>query len=337
MRAFVIDGSFGLDQLRLVERERPTPGPGQVLLRVKAVSLNYRDLLMVTGGYDPRQPLPLIPCSDAVAEVVEVGPGVTRTSVGERVLPVFAQRWISGEPTRERLRSTLGGPLDGTLREYLVLSEEGVVSAPGHLTDLEAATLPCAALTAWTALVVEGRVKPGDSVLVQGSGGVALFALQLAKLLGARVFALSKSDEKLARLKALGADATLNYASEPSWGAQVKAWSGGEGVDYVVEVGGANTLHESLRAVRMGGQIGLIGVLSGRSAPLDLAQILMRHVRVQGVLVGHRESFEQLNRAIAAAKLRPVIDRSFAFEEAPAALRYLQAGDHFGKIVVELT
>jgi len=337
MRSVVIDGSFGLDHLRIVGRESERVRPGQVLLKIKAVSLNYRDLLMVTGKYDRRAKLPLVPCSDAVAEVVGAGVGVSRVGVGDRVMPIFAQKWLSGAPTRERLRSTLGGPLNGTLTEAMMLPEEGVVRAPEHLTDVEAATLPCAALTAWTALVVEGGVKPGDSVLVQGSGGVSIFALQMAKLLGARVFATSSSDEKLERLRQLGADAVLNYKTEPQWGRKAREWSGGEGVDYVVEVGGAHTLQQSLRAVRMGGQVGLIGVLSGRTAPLDVATILMSYVRVQGVLVGHRESFEQMNRAIAAAQLRPVVDRTFAFDQAVDAFRYLQTGQHFGKVVVELS
>lgn len=337
MRTYTLSESFGLENLRVSERDPIRPGPGQVLLRIKAVSLNYRDLLMITGNYDPRQTLPLVPCSDAAGEVVEVGEDVSRVAVGDRVMPIFAQRWISGGPTPERLRSTLGGPLDGTLAEYMVLSEQSIVRTPDYLSDAEAATLPCAALTAWTALVVEGQVKPGDSVLIQGSGGVAIFALQVAKLLGARVIATSSSNTKLERLRALGADAALNYKEQPRWGSKARQWSGGEGVDYVVEVGGADTLRESLRAVRIGGQIGLIGVLSGRKAPLDIAPILMRYVRLQGVLVGNRDSFEQLNRAISEAELRPVIDRRFSFDEVVPALQHLQAGKHFGKVVVELT
>jgi NADPH:quinone reductase-like Zn-dependent oxidoreductase len=334
MRAMVIDEAFGLENLRFVERDVPALGAGQLLLRIKAVSLNYRDLLMVTGNYNPTQPLPLVPCSDAAGEVVDVGEGVSSVTVGDRVMPVFSQSWLAGEPTRERLRATLGGPLDGTLREYMVVPEYGVVAVPDHLSDLEAATLPCAALTAWTALAVEGQIKPGATVLVQGSGGVSVFALQFAKLFGARVFVISSNDRKLERLRELGADGALNYRKQPNWGPVVKRWSGGEGVDYVVEVGGARTLQQSLLAVRMGGQIGLIGVLSGRTAPLDIAQILMRYVRVQGILVGHRDSFIEMTRAIAAAEMHPLLDRSFPFTEAPQAMRYLEQGGHLGKVTI---
>ena len=336
MRAVEIRGGFGLENLALVERPDPLPGPGQVLVRLRAAALNYRDLLTAEGKYNPKQKLPLIPCSDGAGEVAAVGDGVTRVRPGDRVCTVFAQKWISGRPTRERLRSTLGGPLDGTLAELAVFDQEGVVKTPDHLTDEEAATLPCAAVTAWSALVTEGGIKAGDSVLVQGTGGVSLFALQLAKLLGARVIATSSHDEKLARAREMGADETINYREVPAWGVRAKELTGGEGVDHVVEVGGAGTLQQSLLAVRFGGTISLIGNLAGTRSELLLTHVFMQKICVQGILVGDRESFEAMNRAIALHRLRPVIDRVFPLEEAPAAFAQMAAGNHFGKLVVRI-
>lgn len=336
MRAVEIRGAFGLDSLALVERPDPRPGPGQVLVRLRAASLNYRDLLMVEGKYNPKQKLPLIPCSDGAGEVVDAGEGVTRVRPGDRVSTLFAQKWIAGTPTREKLRSTLGGPLDGTLAELAVFDQEAVVHTPAHLSDEEAATLPCAALTAWSALVTAGGVTAGDTVLVQGTGGVSLFALQFAKALGARVIATSSQDEKLARAREMGAAEGINYREVPEWGVRAKELAGGEGVDHVVEVGGAGTLQQSLKALRFGGTVSLIGNLAGTRAEILLTQIFMQNIRVNGILVGHRESFEAMNRAIALHGLRPVIDRAFPLEEAPAAFRHMAAGDHFGKIVVRL-
>lgn len=336
MRAVEIHGAFGLQNLALVERPDPRPGPGQVLVRLRAASLNFRDLLTVEGKYNPKQKLPLIPCSDGAGEVVEVGEGVTRVQPGDRVCGVFAQKWISGEPTRDRLRSTLGGPLDGTLAELAVFDQEGVVKIPAHLSDEEASTLPCAAVTAWSALVTEGGLTAGDTVLVQGTGGVSLFALQLAKAQGARVIATSSRDEKLARARGLGADDLINYQEVPDWGKRAKELTEGIGVDNVVEVGGAGTLPQSLQAVRFGGTVSLIGNLSGTKTEILLTHIFMQRIRVNGILVGHRESFEAMNRAIAQNGLRPVLDRVFSLEEAPAAFQHMAAGGHFGKIVVRV-
>jgi NADPH:quinone reductase-like Zn-dependent oxidoreductase len=335
MRAVEIRGAFGLDNLALAERPDPRPGFGQVLLRMRAASLNYRDLLTVQGKYNPKQKLPLIPCSDGVGEVMEVGEGVTRVRTGDQVCPIFAQAWLAGEPTREKARSTLGGPLDGTLAEQMILSEEGLVKIPEDLTDEEAAALPCAALTAWNALTHAG-IKAGDTILVQGTGGVSLFALQFAKILGARVIATSSRDEKLARVRELGADETINYRETPDWGARAKELTGGSGVDLVIEVGGAATLEQSLRGIRFGGTVSLIGNLTGSDAQVRLPLIFMQHVRVLGIFVGHRESFEAMNRAIALHRLRPVIDRVFPLDESRAAFEHMAAGDHFGKICVRL-
>lgn len=336
MKVYEIQGSFGLDHLRPAQRREPEPGPGEMLLAVRAVSLNRRDLMTVEGTYNPKQPLPLIPCSDAAAEVVAVGKGVDRFAPGDRVCPIFAQEWLAGEPERERLRSTLGGPLDGTLAERITVPASAAVAVPEHLSDEQAATLPCAALTAWNAVVTLRRIAPGDTVLVLGTGGVSLFALQFARLAGAGVIVTSSSDAKLERALELGAAAGINYRDEPEWARRVKELTGGRGADLVVEVGGAGTLAQSLRAVRMGGTVAMIGALSGPAAPLSVTPILMRQVRVQGILVGHREGFEAMNRAFAAARLEPVVDRVFPFDRAPDAFRYLASGEHFGKVVIRV-
>ena len=334
MRAVVIDGSFGLENLRIVEREEPEPGPGQVRLAMRAASLNFRDLLTIRGHYNPRQPLPLVPCSDGVGEVVAVGAGVKRVSVGDRVMPIFAQEWLHGEPGPRALRSTLGGPRDGTLAEQMVVDAEGVVPVPEYLSDEEAACLPCAAVTAWTALVTRGGLTAGDTVLVQGTGGVSVFALQIAVAAGARVIVTSSSDAKLERAMALGAWKGINYVDNPEWGVTVAKETGG--VDHVIEVGGAGTLAQSLKAVRTGGQISVIGVLSGTSTELDVIPVLMRCVRLQGIFVGHRASFEAMNRALEAAQIRPVVDRVFELDDTRSALEHMAAGAHFGKVCLRV-
>jgi NADPH:quinone reductase-like Zn-dependent oxidoreductase len=319
-----------------VDRPEPIPASGRVVVRVRAASLNYRDLLVVEGRYNPKQPLPLIPLSDGAGEVVRVGDGVTRVKVGDRVAGIFAQRWLSGEPTREKLASTLGAPHDGMLTEEISLHEDGLVHVPAHLSWEEAATLPCAAVTAWSALVTQGRIKAGDSVVVLGTGGVSLFALQIAVLHGARVIVTSSRDEKLTRARALGASETINYQAVPDWEKKVRELTGGAGADHVVEVGGAGTFARSVRATRPGGQISLIGVLSGHAPEVNLNQILMQNIRVQGVIVGSREVFEDLNRAFAHHRLHPVVDRVFPFADAPAAFAHLTAQQHFGKIVIRM-
>ncbi len=336
MRVVEIRGGFGLEQLGQGERPEPVAGPGQLVLGLRAAALNYRDLLMVRGQYDPRQALPLIPGSDGAGEVLSVGQGVERVRPGDRVCPIFAQRWISGRPTRERLRSTLGGPLDGTFAERMLLDAEGVVRLPEHLTYEEAATLPCAGVTAWNALVTHGGVVAGQTVLVQGTGGVSIFALQLATTLGARVIVTSKSDEKLERARALGAWQTLNYRTTPEWGRAARALTAGEGVDLVVEVGGAGTFEQSVAALRFGGRIALVGSLAGGQAPLNLVPLFMRQIRVQGVFVGSRQDFEELNRVVEAHRLRPPVGRVFPLHEARAALEQLAAGDHFGKVALRI-
>lgn len=336
MKAYEIRGAFGLKNLVPVDRPEVEPGPGQVQIRVKAASLNFRDLMTVKGVYNPRQPLPLIPLSDGAGEVAKVGDGVTRVKVGDRVTPIFNQGWISGGPTLANRTTTLGGPLEGMLAEKAVVDAEGLVKIPEYLSYLEAATLPCAAVTAWNALVTEGRVVPGQVVLVQGTGGVSLFALQLARLMGARVIVTSGSDAKLERARELGASDLINYKTTPEWDRRVREITSNQGADHIIEVGGAGTLGRSLGAVRIGGTISVIGILSGRTTELDLAPVLMKKVRLQGIFVGSRESFEEMNRALEASRLKPVIDSVHPFEDAPAAFEKMERGDHFGKIVIEI-
>jgi NADPH:quinone reductase-like Zn-dependent oxidoreductase len=334
MRAYVLEGSFGLDSLRLTHRPDPSPGPGQVLVRVRAVSLNYRDLLVVKGQYDPRMPLPRIPCSDGAGEVAAVGPGVTDLRPGDRVAGLFMQGWQGGGLTAAKARTALGGDLDGMLAEQVVLSADGVIRFPDHLSFEEAATLPCAALTAWNALVVQGGLTAGEAVLLQGTGGVSIFGLQFAKLCGARAIITSGSDAKLARARDLGADELINYKTTPDWDRRARELTGGAGVDHVVEVGGAGTLNRSLRAVRTAGHVALIGVLAGAGGPVDTVVILARALRVHGVYVGSRQMFAAMSRAIALHRVGPVIDRVFPFEQAGEALRLMESGGHFGKIVI---
>jgi len=325
---------FGIDNLACVERDAPRPGPGQVLIRVHASSLNYRDLMTVLGTYNPRQKLPLVPLSDGAGEVVEVGEGVQSLAVGDRVAGLFAQAWQAGPFSAAYRRSTLGGPRDGMLAEYVVLDQSGAVPIPDHLSFEEAATLPCAAVTAWSAVMEHGEAQPGRTVVLLGTGGVSIFALQFAALAGARVIVTSSSDEKLARARELGAWETINYRQTPEWQERVKELTDGQGADHVVEVGGAGTLQRSLTAVGIGGRVSMIGVVAGAETTLDVRMILMRCVDLQGIVVGSRRSFEAMNRAIAYHGLRPVVDTRFGFDRAADAFRHMEAGKHFGKIVL---
>lgn len=331
----VSDWSF--DGLRAAERPEPEPGPGEVVLEMKAASLNYRDFLMVQGGYGSvGGGLPLIPISDGVGEVVAVGDGVSRVRVGERVNPTFFQSWIDGPPSAEHFSRPLGGPLDGVMQQRMCLPEAGVVAVPEHLSDAEAASLPCAGLTAWSAVVTQGHLRPGDWVLVQGTGGVSIFALLFAKMHGAQVIATSSSDEKLEKVRALGADHLINYARTPDWGKQALALTGGRGVDLVVEVGGAGTLKESVRAVRVGGTIAMIGVLAGgRSDSFNIGLVVMSNKRLQGVTVGSRAMHEEMCRAMAAHGTPvPVDETVYGFDDLRAALEAMPGGRHFGKIAL---
>lgn len=334
MRAIEILGGFGLDNVKLVDRPDPVAGPGQVVVAMKAASLNYRDLLVARGQYNPRMPLPRVLGSDGAGVVEAVGAGVTTLKVGDRVASCYYQGWVEGEDDDAKSRTDLGGTIDGVMAEKVALEAVGVVPIPGDLSFDEAATLPCAALTAWRALVDSGHLKAGDSVLIQGTGGVSLFALQIARWHGARVIATSGSDDKLARVLAMGAAEGINYKATPDWHKRVLELTGGVGVDHVVEVGGAGTLARSMKAVRVGGHIALIGVLS--QGDFELFPMLMRSIRMQGIHVGPRSSFEAMNRAIALHGLRPTIDRVFPMAEAADALRYLESARHFGKVVLRI-
>jgi len=328
---------FGIENLTLADRETPQPKTNEVVVKFHAFSLNYRDLMLVEGRYNPRTKFPAIPFSDGAGEIAAVGDGVTKWKVGDRVCPIFMQGWSDGKLSAEKSRTTLGGggDWDGVLREFGTFNEQGVVKIPEHLSFEEAATLPCAGVTAWNTLAVSGNLKAGETVLTQGTGGVSIFALQFAKLFGARVIATSSSDEKLARVKELGADEMINYKTRDDWDKAVLEITAKRGVDHVVEVGGTGTMAKSVNAVSAGGHIAVIGVLT-TSGDFNPISILMKAVRMQGILVGSREMFEEMNRAIEVNKLKPVIDKVFEFRGVREALKYMESGAHFGKIVVRM-
>jgi NADPH:quinone reductase-like Zn-dependent oxidoreductase len=335
MKAWRI-ASFGIDKLELAKLPDPQPQRGEVLVRVHAVSLNFRDLMVVLGRYNPKMHLPRIPASDGAGEVAAIGEGVTRVQPGDRVAGIFMQNWIDGAADAAKIRGALGGDIDGMLAEFVVLREDGVVRVPGHLSWEEASTLPCAAVTAWNAVVHAGAVRPGDTVVIQGTGGVSLFALQFAKLLGARVLGTSGSEEKLERARKLGLDAGVNYRVHPEWDKWVMEQTGGRGADLVVEVGGAGTFTRSLRAVRIGGSVAQVGVLSESSDPIEIPLLLHKQVNLRGMYVGSRADFDEMNRAIVQSHLKPVIDEVFSFEQLAAGLRRMESGAHFGKLVIRL-
>jgi NADPH:quinone reductase-like Zn-dependent oxidoreductase len=335
MRVYQVEDDWSVDNLKLADRPEPNAGPGEVRIKMLASALNYRDLLVPQRGYGSRmKPLPLIMLSDGVGCVDQVGEDVDSLRLGERVCPLFFQSWLSGEPDNARLGMSLGCEMDGTMAQYMVLPANGVALVPAHLDHNEVATLPTAGVTAWRAIVTEGRVKPGDTVLIQGTGGVSLFALQFAKMLGARVICTSSSDEKLLRARTLGADETINYLSTPEWGKTARTIADGIGVDHVVEVGGQRTLPQSLRAVRPGGTISMIGVLAGSQLDISLGLIVTRHIRLQGITVGSGDDFRTMVRAISQQGMRPVVDRVYGFEQLHQALQHLASGKHFGKICI---
>ena len=334
MRAWQIQSPEGIDGLKLAEVDLPDPGPGELQVRLRASSINYRDLSVVSNPAARSIALPRIPNSDGAGEVVAVGPEVTGFAPGERVAGCFFADWVDGPCNAEAMATARGGEIDGLLAEQANVPAGSVVKIPDHLSFAEAATLPCAALTAWRALVDVGRLKAGDTVLLLGTGGVSIFALQFATLMGARAIITSSSDEKLARAKALGAWQTVNYRATPDWENPVLEMTGGRGVDVTVEVGGPGTLAKSLAATRIAGTVGLIGVLTG--GEINPTVVMRKSITLQGIYVGPRRAFQDMNRAIAVAELRPVIDRTFAFEEAPEAYRAMKAAGHFGKLVVEI-
>jgi NADPH:quinone reductase-like Zn-dependent oxidoreductase len=333
MRAFEIQ-EFGIQNLTLVERDTPKPGPYQALVRLKAAALNYRDLMVADGHYNPKLKRPVVPLSDGAGVVEAVGEGVTRVKAGDHVAGIFMQTWLDGTVDRQKFNSAMGGAIDGVLSEFRVFHEDGLVRVPDSLSFVEAATLPCAGVTAWHALFEEAPAKPGDTVVIQGTGGVAVFGLQFAKAAGMRPIVLSSSDQKLDRARELGAVHTINYKKEPDWEKAVLSLVPG-GVDYVIELGGADTISRSLKAVRMGGQIAVIGILGGGGPSVDPRPILMNSIRVQGIYVGSRSMFERMNRAIDLHQIHPIVDRVFPFREAREAMKYMQSQAHFGKVALE--
>jgi NADPH:quinone reductase-like Zn-dependent oxidoreductase len=335
MKTWVLSERFGLDRLAIAERPAPSAERGQVVLEMSAWSLNYRDYLLVTGVYNPRQKLPFVPISDGVGRVVEVGPGVDHLAVGDRVCPLFFQKWFGGVPGKRELRSALSSPLDGVMSERIAIDAEGVMPVPAHLTDEQAATLPCAGLTAWSALFEQGTASAGDVLLVEGTGGVSMLALQLARAAGIDVIATSSSDEKLERARTLGASRTINYKKTEAWGRAARELTGGNGVDQVIDIGGAATLPQAIAAVRPHGTISIIGMIGGKAAEIDIIPVLMTGIRLQGVIVGSRTAFARMTRAIEKAAVAPVVDRTFAFDELVPALEHMAHGAHFGKICLK--
>lgn len=336
MKIMEMRDGWGVEHIKPGTRPERAPGPGEVLIGMQAASVNFRDLVMTRQGYGSHSgTLPLIPLSDGAGTVLETGAGVTRVKPGDLVCPAFAQSWFAGTLREEHRAFILGGSLDGVMQEKMVLPQHGVVKAPKGWSALEAATLPCAALTAWSA-IVGGGVKAGDAVVTQGTGGVALFAALFARMQGAFVIVTSSSDAKLERAKGFGADLGINYKSQPEWSRAVRQALGGRGADLIVELGGAETLDQSLRAIRTSGTLAMIGVLSGATAPLNLGRVVTQNVRMQGVTVGSREQFEQMVRAIERHGVKPPIDdKRYAFDEVAAAITAIGAGRHFGKICIE--
>jgi NADPH:quinone reductase-like Zn-dependent oxidoreductase len=337
MKLFEIRDAFGLENLKQAERPSPEPGPDDVAVRIRAASLNYRDLLVVQGKYDPRMKLPRVPLSDGAGEIVSVGTKVQGWKAGDRVVIPFMPGWLEGELTAGKAASALGGAVDGVLAELVAVRADALLPIPDHLNFEQAATLPCAAVTAWNGLFVAGNLQPGQTLLLQGTGGVSLFGLQFAKASGNRVIIISSSDEKLDRARKLGADGTVNYRTVPDWEKRVLELTDGRGVDLTLEVGGAGTLSRTLKATRYSGDVSLIGVLSGIAGEVQTGHILHKAITIHGVYVGSRAMFATMNRTISQHKIEPVIDRVFPFASTPEALRHLESGQHFGKVVVSLS
>lgn len=335
MKSYHITATGSFDALKKIELPDLKPQAGQVLVRVRATSLNFRDLMILSGNYGKVQ-LPRVPLSDGAGEVLAVGEGVAQWKPGDRVAGTFFQNWIRGGLHPGTAESAMGGAIDGMLSELVVLSAEGLVAIPPHLGFSEAATLPCAALTAWNALVTHGRVTASDTVLLQGTGGVSLFGLQFAKMHGARVIITSGSEQKLERARALGADETINYRTTPDWEQEVFRLTGKAGVQHVLEVGGAETFAKSLHTLAPGGTISVIGGVSGFTTQTPLIDIIGRNALIRGIYVGNREMFEAMNQAITRHKMKPTIDCEFSFDEAAGAYQHLQSGAHFGKVIITI-
>ncbi len=336
MRLYQLGKLGSLDALQLTEADAPRPGAGQVTVRIRACALNHRDLNIVSGNYTSVALKPgAIPLSDGAGEIAAVGRHVTRWKVGDRVAPIFVQRWLGGDLLPEYMPSALGGPSDGVLAEQIVLSEEALVRIPTHMSFEQAATLPCAAVTAWNAAIVKGQLRPGQTVVTLGTGGVSLFAAQLASMTGAQVIATTGSDGKMERLRELGVSEVVNYRTTPDWDVRVRELTGGRGADLVIEVGGPGSITKSIGAIRYCGHISVIGNLAGK-ATIDPGTLFAKRASMCGIQVGSRDMFEAMNRAMEVSKLAPVIDRVFDFEDARAAYEYLASGRHFGKVVIRV-
>jgi NADPH:quinone reductase-like Zn-dependent oxidoreductase len=328
--------AFGLENLVPAERPAPTPQPHEVVVRLRAVSLNYRDLLIVRGHYNPKMKLPRVPLSDGAGEIVAAGPDVTAWKPGDRVVIPFMPDWLEGPVAPAKTATALGGDVDGLLREFATVRADALLPVPAHLGFEEAAALPCAGVTAWNGLFVSGHLQPGQTLLLQGTGGVSLFGLQFGLMAGATVILTSSDDAKLERARKIGAQHTINYRQQPEWDKKVLEITGGRGVDLTLEVGGGDTLAPTLRATRAGGEVSIIGVLSGLESKLNLGPVLHHSLSLHGIYVGSREMFAQMNQAIERQQLRPVIDRIFSLAQAAEAFRHLESGRHFGKIVIRI-
>lgn len=338
MRALNVTAPWGLDAIQVAEVPDPVAGPGQLLVRMKAVSLNYRDLLMVNGMYGRGSAGTkdvITPFSDGCGVIEAVGTGVTKFKVGDRVATLFFQNWTSGPPNLEKLMSALGFPIPGAGAELQVFGQDGVSKVPEFLTDQQVATLPCAGLTAWRGLFEDASLEPGDTVVLQGTGGVSIFGLQFARAAGLRTVITSSSDEKLARAKAMGADHLVNYKTTPAWSGPVREATGGRGADFIMEVGGGGTIQESMKAIRIGGHIAIIGVVAGAGDPFNPAALIGNSAKLQGLSVGSRDMFEAMCRAIELHKIAPVVDKVFPWTDAKAAFSAMAGGEHFGKIVLQ--
>lgn len=334
MQVIELNG-IGSKSLRSSARPTPEPSTTEVVVRIRAVALNYRDIEIIDGKYHTTYPLPLVPMSDAAGEVISVGSAVTRVKIGDRVAATFWQGWTGGE----ELPGTavpLGGPKDGVLAELVKFDQENLVHIPDNLTDEEASTLPCAGVTAWHSLMTLGLTKPGDVILVQGTGGVSLFAMQFALAAGARVIVTSSSEAKLERALSHGAHVGINYVKTQDWGSQAYLLTNGRGVDHVIEVGGPGSFNQSLAALRPGGRISMIGYLGGLQGQADVLEIFRKRAIVRGIPVGSRDSFERMNQAISVNRIKPLVDHVFSWQDAARAIDYLKSGDHFGKVVLKL-
>lgn len=336
MRAWEISGKFGIDNLKLIERPTILLNSNEVRVKIHACSLNFRDLLIVRGLYNPKQKLPLIPLSDGAGVVVEVGQDVADLKVGDRVCATFSQIWSHGIASKESMAHTLGCPKDGMLQETRIFHEQGLVKFPSFLSYEEAATLPCAGVTAFNAIAYQSCLKPGDMVLLEGTGGVSLFALQFAKVLGIKCIITSSSQQKLIKAQALHADHVINYKESPDWPSKVLDFTHQQGVDAVIEVGGQKTINQAIASVKKGGVVCVIGVLSGSSEVIDLRPVLMNNIRLQGIFVGAKAIFTAMNRVIEHSKIHPIVDKVFAFEKANEAYSYLESASHFGKVVIKM-